>query len=233
MPVQLLDKSVIIVPELKKDHGGDLPPLDDHEGPRPSSCDWQHTVCTETPTYRILWAYGGDPDIYCGRHYALTLTSFVMNHENEMLCDVPPFMHIHQYGKIGEEKVAAEFSPVDMDVSDDDHDYYGEKFWRDYNTGVVKFIYKFNASEDPDEPLLIYCHGAFTYRKILRTIKKKLDYLDFFSELTERGKYVEPDDEDYEKWAQKFENTEADLKSMDPWVVIKLHAWAGEYADLN
>jgi len=98
---------------------GGFPPIDDDNHPQRSQCDWVDSVCTETPTHRIVWVSAresdtdeseyiplDDPSLFCARHYAVWLARLVESHNNDIYCDIPPFDHIYQYGKIGKEKVA-------------------------------------------------------------------------------------------------------------------------------
>jgi hypothetical protein len=231
VPVQVLDNetAIIVRPDLKKDHGDDFPPIPDNDGPRPSSCDWDHTVCTETPTHRIVWNWGCEATIYCGRHYALSLVEFVMNHENETTCDEPPFEHILKYGKIGDEKTAATAPENFETISDDD----GQKYWLDDETGMVTYLTRFNNSDNPDAPELIYNRGTFSYLSVLSVAKRIKDTIDFFIELEDDGDYTDPGEPGYEELARRFETAEPDIDYISPWGQKQLIDWAHDQAELR
>jgi len=89
------------------DGDGDFPPLDFDEGGRPGRCDWNLSVCTDDPTYRVVKAGPDgeplgdeDPSIFCGRHYGAWLARWVSLHEAESGCKHPHANHFYYYGPI-------------------------------------------------------------------------------------------------------------------------------------
>lgn len=82
--------------------------LDDEAGNRPRGCQWDESVCTATPEYRIQ--LGGhdhehDPDpapevrLACGRHYALELARLVEVHLPG--CSHGAAAHVTECGPVG------------------------------------------------------------------------------------------------------------------------------------
>lgn len=82
-------------------------PLDGFEGDRPRGCQWDESVCTAAPGYRIVGAEERHGDhtheaaaaVYCPRHYALALARLVEAHPTE--CTTPLAAHAVVYGSIG------------------------------------------------------------------------------------------------------------------------------------
>ena len=81
---------------------GDI--IDDGGGSNPR-CEWDESICTETPTHHIRWQFpqedGEDTSnvaMYCKRHYAVELARFV--HFHEPMCSVGLAAHVGSYGEI-------------------------------------------------------------------------------------------------------------------------------------
>lgn len=83
-----------------------MTPLDGFEGDRPRGCQWDESVCTRSPGYRIAGA--AEPhadhvpeatvDVYCARHYALALARLVETHSAE--CERTLAEHASAFGRI-------------------------------------------------------------------------------------------------------------------------------------
>lgn len=97
-----------VIDEVKLHDGDDdFPPYDFDEGKRPGRCNWNVSVCTDTPTHRVVMAMPGgepdldsDPEIFCARHYGAWLARWVLLHEAESGCSAPPAQHFYFYGPI-------------------------------------------------------------------------------------------------------------------------------------
>lgn len=85
------------------DHGDidiDLPA----EGQRPRGCDWNESVCTDTPTHTIVVpdhdedASGPHASTYCARHYAVSLAELLTLHVQQ--CSGGVREHLSAYGEI-------------------------------------------------------------------------------------------------------------------------------------
>lgn len=90
------------------DHGDiDIFPWED-DGDRPNPrCEWDDSVCLETPTHAIIWAVpdGREPDgdeatLWCARHFATFLARFAARHRAETFCNAPLSKHFAYLGPI-------------------------------------------------------------------------------------------------------------------------------------
>lgn len=82
---------------------GDIIVIDDAGGPRPRGCAWDESVCTQTREYRVQYASGqdstGEVDVFCPRHYALTLAELVEVHL--VGCEGSAADHIVAFERVG------------------------------------------------------------------------------------------------------------------------------------
>lgn len=87
----------------RTDGGVGLPDLG-IEGDGPKGCQWDRSVCVDSPTHFIRWGTHGDDDaelttsVYCARHYAVELAYYTEFHVHE--CTGPALEHLLEYGKI-------------------------------------------------------------------------------------------------------------------------------------
>lgn len=67
---------------------------------RPRGCQWNESVCIETPEYKIVERRDSGPDtqVYCGRHYALALAHLTEVHLPE--CSSPAESHAAEFGPL-------------------------------------------------------------------------------------------------------------------------------------
>lgn len=66
-------------------------------------CTWDECVCTETPTHYVVFAEhagGGDAQLFCARHYVLTLAQLIELHLPE--CSGGLGDHVLRYGSLAE-----------------------------------------------------------------------------------------------------------------------------------
>lgn len=66
-------------------------------------CTWNECVCTETPTHYVVFAEhagGGDAQLFCARHYVLTLAQLIELHLPE--CSGGLGDHVLRYGSLAE-----------------------------------------------------------------------------------------------------------------------------------
>lgn len=72
----------------------------DAGGDRPRGCLWDESVCTRTPTHRVVPPahnlHHDEPTILCARHYALTMARLVIVHLPG--CDAPLAEHVVAHG---------------------------------------------------------------------------------------------------------------------------------------
>lgn len=78
----------------------DFDKLDDGDSTR---CTWNECVCTESPTHYVVFAEhagGGDAQLFCARHYVLTLAQLIELHLPE--CSGSFSDHVLRYGALAE-----------------------------------------------------------------------------------------------------------------------------------
>ena len=85
------------------DSGIGLPEVDDG-GDRPRGCEWNQSVCVDSPTHFIQWGPHGDDSAelttsaYCARHYAVQLAHYTEFHIRG--CAGSVSAHLERYGQI-------------------------------------------------------------------------------------------------------------------------------------
>lgn len=75
-------------------------------------CQWDETVCLDSPSHLIDFVVGDGPDdhepvLFCARHYAVELARFVQLHPAE--CPYAIDTHIVAFGSIDRPRTPAEF----------------------------------------------------------------------------------------------------------------------------
>lgn len=79
--------------------------VEDDGQPRPRGCQWDESVCMESPTHRVVPPehnlHHDSPEVFCARHYALALARLVIVHLPG--CSAGVRQHIVEYGAAGEE----------------------------------------------------------------------------------------------------------------------------------
>lgn len=85
------------------DSGTELPDVG-AEGGRPKGCQWDRSVCVDSPTHFITWGAHGDDSaelttsLYCARHYAVELAHYTEFHIRD--CTGSAGEHIPALGRI-------------------------------------------------------------------------------------------------------------------------------------
>lgn len=85
------------------DSGTGLPEVDT-EGGRPKGCQWDRSVCVDSPTHFITRGIHGDDSgalttsVYCARHYAVELAHYTEFHIRA--CSGLASKHIPDFGQI-------------------------------------------------------------------------------------------------------------------------------------
>lgn len=86
------------------DSGIGLPDVDDG-GDGPRGCQWDRSVCVDSPSHFIEWGTHGDDSaelrtsVYCARHYAVELSQYTEFHIQD--CAHAAAKHISKQGEIG------------------------------------------------------------------------------------------------------------------------------------
>lgn len=84
------------------DSGTGLPEVDT-EGGRPKGCQWDRSVCVDSPTHFITWGTHGDDSaelttsVYCARHYAVELAYYTELHIRD--CPGAASEHLSGFGR--------------------------------------------------------------------------------------------------------------------------------------
>lgn len=85
------------------DSGIGLPEVDDG-GDGPRGCQWDRSVCVDSPTHFIEWGTHGDESaelttsVYCARHYPIELSRYAEFHIRD--CAGPVSAHVRKFGRI-------------------------------------------------------------------------------------------------------------------------------------
>ena len=66
--------------------------------PRPRGCQWDESVCTAAPEYKIELGGQGGINVFCPRHYALALARLAEVHLAG--CPHPAAEHVGAFGRI-------------------------------------------------------------------------------------------------------------------------------------
>lgn len=86
-----------------------FPDLETVEGVENPRCSWDESVCTASVEYRIQRRAGeddtepgvdGEVELFCPRHYVLSLARLVEVHEAE--CGHPAVEHLADYGPLNQ-----------------------------------------------------------------------------------------------------------------------------------
>lgn len=86
-----------------------FPDLETVEGVENPRCSWGESVCTASVEYRIRRrageddaepAAGGEVELFCPRHYVLSLARLLEVHEAE--CGRPATEHLADYGPLNQ-----------------------------------------------------------------------------------------------------------------------------------